>query len=1306
MNSFSILRTNVGLTTNVKVIISSTYGLYMDSIDSNSYLSSTKYKKVQFNKNSYYDEIVPNFFSELPVDIAFNVKYSGDNDNMFNTFDHQFDDIYQMGCRNIIDNKNYTEEFECFAPIYIGSDSFPKNFIIFRIDGPGLINLNKDNFISEIIDNLKCVSVFDLTRNTPLGEWIETNFTKNQYFPPSPFYMDFRNLEFSSWNGIDYEVGGYTSKSFFLDTVLEYENTFMDFENLIYDGYKNNKVIFPNIINLSFLFDDTPATPTSLRKWSMNRYMGFYIDDMENIKTVSPYTLPQLKSDISVISGNILYSVSGNPFVEDWDRIKSPYVEIGGVFYKIERYSSYSSQSAKLKLSKNAYVDEKSQVESFSYKIIGDIDLSGFTYSSINNNLIQINSDNSIELTNSDVLIPNYDLAHIWLININNKYHVIKKIDDTFFIQSDYAFNMTVDKLEYWINSPDPNYKSTIDLMITDNFISFKIFRCNLTDIKDLDTSIIDTDYSKFEYEKVSELTYTDESKLYTTDYSSKNNPKDYNDYIIDDKVVNIPCSSEYTANGETFRISDDDLSPIWRKNPIRVKWAYQNSISSNDYPYLLNNSFISEEFNRTVNPFNPIPNRKDRNLDYFYTVNSSTASYAYHSLHVERSIGSSIDNDFNFELDKYLNIDYDYFSYFFGKKSTFVDGSDVFNTQKWSLFEKGDNIIPNTTLFRGLKFTLQDVDDIKTSEGNIDTINLKSLNTYQGYKFSILLSKNNYDDGLPGKVIPSASDPSIGGLTSSLNNLSWYVIDNWSHDKLYPIDTTVVYYDILYRSATQSNITDPNKNPSTENTIWYPINSIFWTPSYVYSPNDIVYNSGEYYYYDPIGTTYSFWKPFDSYSYNDIVLYQNKSWISTTQSNTAQPNGSSVWRSIDTSGNLGSSNYYWVEVSDRTDWSISEIWSPIYIYTQSSITKSTVVITTPGLPYTVYNDVLYQLSPNTTYSSGDVPGISSAWIRKYSIVPDTDYVYGSTNNSIILLNNKYYKCLSNGSGSTLENGICVYINKKYKNVLINIFINDNTLLNLSNCDRDSLYSDIYSNLAALNFVNSINNISNKFGFSDYLQYVVINEDGTLNTYNFNNITSLPCLLIYQGPDKLHSRNHSLITTPVSLELSQFKPKRILENGAIITIDMMNYYNGNSLSTNINKRKDDPAIISNYSGLTNNIYNTLYRYSGYYSPLFHNIPLFESPGITSSDVGNYKFDTTLSDFGIMKERVISKINVKDNILKLRSNPDIRSIYPMLDEFGYTFTDYFIFKSTWDLEYYIECINIENVSESSNKILKS
>ena len=217
MNSHAILRTNVGLTTNAKIVVGSSYNLYLDAIISNSELSSTKYKKLEFNKDTYWDEVLPVFFRGTEAEIAFLVKDNSDNDNMSSDFSNQYDDLYEYGARNIVENKDYLEEFEYFAPLYISKTNLPKNFIIFRIDGPGLTKIDSSNFRTEVIDKIKVVKNFDLTRKTVLGEWLEKNFTKNKSFPLTPFDMDFRNLEFSSWFGIDYEDGGYSERTLMFD---------------------------------------------------------------------------------------------------------------------------------------------------------------------------------------------------------------------------------------------------------------------------------------------------------------------------------------------------------------------------------------------------------------------------------------------------------------------------------------------------------------------------------------------------------------------------------------------------------------------------------------------------------------------------------------------------------------------------------------------------------------------------------------------------------------------------------------------------------------------------------------------------------------------------------------------------------------------------------------------------------------------------------------------------------------------------------------------------------------------------------
>ena len=55
MNTFSILRTNVGLTSNIKVVVSKSGETYLESIDSNSILSDNRFKKYKFNKENYWD---------------------------------------------------------------------------------------------------------------------------------------------------------------------------------------------------------------------------------------------------------------------------------------------------------------------------------------------------------------------------------------------------------------------------------------------------------------------------------------------------------------------------------------------------------------------------------------------------------------------------------------------------------------------------------------------------------------------------------------------------------------------------------------------------------------------------------------------------------------------------------------------------------------------------------------------------------------------------------------------------------------------------------------------------------------------------------------------------------------------------------------------------------------------------------------------------------------------------------------------------------------------------------------------------
>ncbi len=768
MKSFSLIKTNVGLTTNIKIIIDSTYNLFLDSIESSIALSNDIYKKIQFNSTNYYDELIPYFWNGLDSSLVFNVFYNNDNSTMYDTFDNQLDDLYISGCNDISDNQYYTEDYEYFAPLYISKTGLPKYFIIFRIDGPGIVNLNSSNFRTSYLNQFKCIKLIDLTNNTSIGQWLYNNITNNVNFPSTGFEMNFKQSEFSHWNGIDLINGNYTQKTYFFDTKLEYENTFNDLEKFIYDGYKTNNVVYPNILNLSFLFNDQPATTTSLRDWSINRYAGFYLNDMVLSKNVSTY-LPSILLPYSVINaGNTITNPTfSTVFSESTLKLNQIYIEYLGDFYPVN------------------YIDNN-------WRIIADIDLEG-QQASINANIINIDSNNMITYINGGTFsIDNFDTADVWLIKINNKYHNIQYDNGNYYIYTDYGFILSPFQLTYYINYPDPNYSITINLISNTQSVplSFPIYKCCFTDIKDIDDSVIDTQFSKFEYDIDNEIIQTDESKMHLTNLNDNNIPKNNVQYSINNLTANIPTTSHYTANDETFNIINDagiskanasDLNYLWRKNPPYVKFGFKNSLSAYDYPYYLNNSVIGEDYNRTSNTYLSSPMRIERNLDYFYSINSSTTSYSYHSLHIEDIQNNTINVTYSFDVNQYLENEYDYFSLFFDKKIYLNNSTTIQNVSKFSYFNTGDNTtMPNITLFRGIKINAYDVTSVKIQNNILQTINISNNNTYDDYKFSILLSNNNYTINTNTVYLNEIS------LTYSNNTLSWTIIDPWKHEKQY----------------------------------------------------------------------------------------------------------------------------------------------------------------------------------------------------------------------------------------------------------------------------------------------------------------------------------------------------------------------------------------------------------------------------------------------------------------------------------------------------------------------------------------
>jgi hypothetical protein len=454
----------------------------------------------------------------------------------------------------------------------------------------------------------------------------------------------------------------------------------------------------------------------------------------------------------------------------------------------------------------------------------------------------------------------------------------------------------------------------------------------------------------------------------------------------------------------------------------------------------------------------------------------------------------------------------------------------------------------------------------------------------------------------------------------------------------------------------------------------YVPQSSIFWEPvrPTPYSLGDYVYNSGDYWYcVSTASNVVDFWNPETSatsgYQQGDVVLYKGTYWASQLSSNQYAPD---VISPVKISGGYKSP---WTSTQSTTPkWKLVEIWNPSKLYGSNT--------------FIFHKDTLWKSS--TASNAGVEPGFASIWQRKYSLEPDTDYVYNPSDNPIIEMNDAYYQCISNTNNSTLDNGIIIYVNKKWKNILININISDNTLKNIKNSDRDIIYNELYKKITALNFTRTLNDVNIKYRFSDYLKYVVIHEDGHITQHSFSSgIKTLPCIIKVDEPDELLITKGSLITESLQ-NPKELKSTTRLNNGTINNLDAINYYNDIPMACTINENPVEPREMVNlHGGVTNNLKDQIWRHSGFYTPVFYDIQLFDK---NLDDIStNTKFDLELTEFGLMKERKIQKVNRSGSVLKLKNQTEIKSIYPMLDEFGLSFRDFFIFSSTWDYRYHWE-----------------
>jgi hypothetical protein len=286
-SSFQLVRTNPKLTGNIKLTVNENGEVWLDSIKANLELAKDDYSRFPIDYTQSLASNIHRFFKngETPNNIIFALSENVDVTKTSNNFKDQFDfSNYFSGIKYFPSNK-YEERFSYFAPLYLKKE-LPEYFIIFKITDPlnNPIDISKANFESgqsksdyliELFKKATIIKTFNLSEETNIGKLIRS-FVNNSNFPISPLTVSFKENEQTTWNGIVIDSGILGSRGEFMYNQYSQSTPLKAFEENITQGYERNGVIFPNILNLDFIFNDETSN-----NYEINRYLGIYVNSIE-----------------------------------------------------------------------------------------------------------------------------------------------------------------------------------------------------------------------------------------------------------------------------------------------------------------------------------------------------------------------------------------------------------------------------------------------------------------------------------------------------------------------------------------------------------------------------------------------------------------------------------------------------------------------------------------------------------------------------------------------------------------------------------------------------------------------------------------------------------------------------------------------------------------------------------------------------------------------------------------------------------------------------------------------------------------
>jgi len=363
-----LIRTYPTITGNIKISISRD-NVYLTTINSTNNLNRNNYKYIKRPNSGNFIDDLKNFYNTIQSTDMYSIVEESLSESIRNDFNDQYSTIYDAGLRNILSLK-VPERLSIFAPIYFNNtNDFPNSYHIFKVPEPDIKRkptteilpnkkyryfgdhpmeygnnlIDNDSFlvtddvllsysipsngyliedkstldnitIEEILDKSKLVQSFDLS-NIPYI----TNTLNYPDYPNKPYYVNFDNQQITIY-GIDYMNGSINQKSISISKFIDSEYQISEFDRFISNLYTNNNLIYPNILNIEFLFDDPDD--------GFHRYYGFYgnLDDkatfnFDSLKFSNDYNLNLFNENSLPLNRNSLITSDDNVIISPTDVI-------------------------------------------------------------------------------------------------------------------------------------------------------------------------------------------------------------------------------------------------------------------------------------------------------------------------------------------------------------------------------------------------------------------------------------------------------------------------------------------------------------------------------------------------------------------------------------------------------------------------------------------------------------------------------------------------------------------------------------------------------------------------------------------------------------------------------------------------------------------------------------------------------------------------------------------------------------------------------------------------------------------------